>query len=473
MNVSSPPGRRHRITVKGEQSAGGGGGVDIDIVPLGERALRSILDHVFAVGDGAETNYLEVKSTLDLTSTEGVAKVAKFLLGAANRRPQEAARYFHGYAVLVIGAQKGHADGSARGVEAHELEDRLHPYLGTHFPAFEFGRIGVDADREVLFVIAQPPQDGQPIFPCHKSFHGVKGQERLDDGAVYVRGASNTRPARAGEILALVERARGGGKPPIKLDVGVLGSINRVDRIDEVMERLYEFEEVEFAGPRPATEETFSVGLLASSVFGTSQPAGPEERARRLEAWKHEKPTHIRQGRAHFLGVALAGAGIRVISRDRFVAKPHLILTFHDCEAFDYYEADDADYSKVVEPVVPQQNPYGIGFNPSDLRIAPRGYPVSWSNRGDSVEVILTPESFRPNVTWVSDQDDYVLLARNPQAPVVTVTWVLTEDGNDATTTGELEITPGDLADAADLLRASFFDDTETPSADGPRPNTN
>src|SRR5665648_623681 len=108
-------------------------------------------------------------------------------------------------------------------------------------------------------------------------------------------------------------------------------------------------------GMHPLSHRTHQPLLRhATSVFGTSQPAGPEERARRLEAWKHEKPTHIRQGRAHFLGVALAGAGIRVISRDRFVAGPHLILTFHDCEAFDYYGADDADFGKVVEPVVPQ-----------------------------------------------------------------------------------------------------------------------
>lgn len=426
------------------------------MIPLGERALGSILDHVLAVGDESETNYLEVKSSIDLISTEGVAKVAKFLLGAANRRPQEAARYFHGYAVLVIGARKGHADGVVRGVEAHELEDRLRPYLGPQFPAFEFGRIGVDTDREVVFVIAQPPQDGQSIFPCHKSFHGGKGQERLDDGAIYLRGASNTRPARAGEVLALVERARGSGKPPINLDVEVLGSISRVERVDEVMERLYEFEEEEFTKPRPAPEETFPAALLASRVFGRSQPAGAEERVQQFEAWKHERPTHIRQARAHFLGVALAGAGIQAISRDRFVAKPHLIVTFHDCEAFDYQEPSDGDLGKVIEPVVHRQDPYGVGF---DLRLAPRGYPVSWRNRGNDVEVIPTPESFRPNAPWVSDQDDYVLLARNPQAPVVNVTWILTEDGNDATTTGELEITPSAHADAAELLRASFFND--------------
>lgn len=431
--------------------------MDVDIIPLGERALRSILDHVLAVGDEAETNYLEIKGSLDLTSTEGVAKVAKFLLGAANRRPQEAARYFYGYAVLVIGAQKESPQGVPRGVEAHELEDRLRPYLGPQFPAFEFGRISVDEGREVLFVIAQPPQDGQTIFSCHKHFQGAKRQENLDDGAIYVRGASNTRPARAGEVLALVERARGGGKSPIDLDVEIVGPISRVERVNEVLERLYEFEEEEFSKPRKPVEDGSPSALLVPSVFGSTQPPSPEERARRLEAWRSEKPAHIDQGREHFLGVAVPGVGIRVVSRDRFVAKPHLIVTFHDCESFDYRVADDADYRKVVEPIVRRQDPYGIGFDPSGPQIAPRGYPVGWTNHGNNVEVTLTPESFRPNVPWTSDQDDYVLLARDPQADVVTVTWVLTEDGNDAVTRGELKVPTGDLIDAADLFKTAFF----------------
>lgn len=164
--------------------------LDTNVIPLGERALRGILDHVTAVGDEAETTYLEVKSSVELSSKAGVAKVAKFLLGAANRRPHEAARHFDGYALLVIGAQKNSSPGVPRGVEAHEVEDRLRPYLGPEFPAFEFRRIGVDAENEVLFVIAQPPKNGQSIFPCHKSFQG-------DDRATASRTARSTCEAPA------------------------------------------------------------------------------------------------------------------------------------------------------------------------------------------------------------------------------------------------------------------------------------
>lgn len=432
-------------------------GLDTGTLPLGERSLRLILDHVLAVGDEAETTYLEVKSSLDLSSKTGVAKVAKFLLGAANRRPQEAPRHFRGHAVMVIGAQKDAAPGVPRGVEAHELEDRLRPYLGPQFPAFEFGRIGVDDASEVLFVIAQPPQDGQPIYPCHKTFQSDDRRDSLEDGAVYVRGTSNTRPARAGEVLALVERARGGGKPPIELEIAILGSIGRVGSVDKVIDRLYQFEEEQFRATPEPVRSTSLLTITPPNFFGRPEPRSAEDRAARLVSWRNEKSTNISKGREHFLGVALPGAGIRVVSRDRFIAKPHLIVTFHNCEALEFREADDADFEKVVEPVVRQQSRYVLGPDPSDYRITPRDYPVGWTNQGDDVEVTLTPESFRPNVPWTSDQDDYVVLARDPRAGSVAVTWVLTEDGNNEVTRGEFEAPAADLVDASDLLKAVFF----------------
>ncbi|WP_230207839.1 hypothetical protein [Microlunatus sp. Gsoil 973] len=427
------------------------------MIPLGERALRSILDHVIDVGDEAETTYLEVKSSADPTSKSGSVKIAKFLLGAANRRPQEAAHHFRGYAVLVIGAGKGSVQGVPRGVEAHELEDRLQQYLGPQFPGFEFGRVSVDDDREVLFVIALPPEDAQTIFPCHKGFQGEDRRDSLENGAIYVRGTSNTRPARAGEVLMLVERARGGGKSPIDLDVQILGSIGRVDRIDEVMEVLRRFEEERFTKPEVPTERPAAYAFLASDLFRRTKPMSADERAERLEAWRRKRASHISKGREHLLGVGLPGVGIRVVSRDRFVAKPHLIVTFHGCEVIDHRDVDDADYSKLVEPVVSQQGPYRIGLDPSLYRVVPREYPVDWENYGDDAKITLTPESFRPNVPWESNVDDYVLVARDSEAATVSVSWVLTEDGNDTVTTGDFEIPVSELIDAADLIRSTFL----------------
>lgn len=450
----SPPDDSHACT----------SALDTRGIPLGERSLRGVLDHVIAVGDEAETPYLEVKSPLDMSSKATAAKIAKFLLGAANRRPHEAARHFQGYAVLVIGAQKDSAPGVPRGIEAHELEDRLRPYLGPQFPAFEFGRIGVGSDREVLFVIAQPPEDGQTIFPCHKSFQSDDRRDSLEDGTIYVRGTCNTRPARYGEVLALVERARGGGKRPIDLEVQVIGGIHRVDRVEEILEQLRGYREEQFSKePEPKQKRAFDPASfpLASKVYGSPKPLSKADRTDALATWHAKKAEHIAEGREHLLGVGLSGAGIRVVSRGRFVAKPHLTITFHGCELIDYLDQDDADFDKAVEPVVRTQHPLGPNFDHTVLRPIPRGYPVSWSNRGEDAEIVLTPESFRPDVPWTSDQDDYVLVTRDPRASSLDVSWVLTEDGNDDVVTGEFRVPTEDMVDAAELFKSVFVKKTE------------
>ncbi|MDT8913751.1 hypothetical protein [Amycolatopsis sp. PS_44_ISF1] len=80
-----------------------GGWVSANVVPLGVRILWSVLDHVVANGDAAETSYLEAKSTAHIAVKQGLVQVVEFLLACANRLPEDAARHFEGYAVLVIG----------------------------------------------------------------------------------------------------------------------------------------------------------------------------------------------------------------------------------------------------------------------------------------------------------------------------------------------------------------------------------
>lgn len=352
--------------------------LDTSVIPRAEPALQNILDHVIAVGDEAETNYLEVKGPLDMSSKAAVAKIAKFLLGSTNRRPKAAAPYFHGYAVLVIGAQKGDAAGVPRGNEAHELEDRLRFYLGPQFPAFEFGRIGVDAAHEVLFVIAQPPEDGQTIFPCHKEYQGDNRSNSLEDGAIYVRGQSNTRSARAGEVLDLVERARGADKPPIQLEVDVGGMIHRIGRVGEALERIYEYTEEKFTEQPEIAQGTLSRGSIRPKLaaFGSPAPPSAEDREEALARWRAQRGEYIAKGRAHLLGVGLSGSGIRVVSRDRFVSRPRLVVTLHGCELIDHLPSDDADLDKLAEPVMRPPTPFAH-LNYAVLSSLSRDYPVA------------------------------------------------------------------------------------------------
>jgi hypothetical protein len=238
--------------------------------------------------------------------------------------------------------------------------------------------------------------------------------------------------------------------------VNVLGSIGRVDRVDEVMEQEYEFTEQDFIKRQEATPSAFSFTLPVPNILGGPTYLSAEDRAERLDSWKKRKPEHMAKGRLHFLGVALPGTGLRVVSRGRFVTKPHLTVTFHGCEVLDHLDANDADLDKVVEPVVRSERPYGFGFDTTDLRFRPRDYPVAWTNRDQDAEVTLSPESFRPNAPWTSEQDDYVIVVRDPRMSVVTVSWVLTEDGSDVVTSGDFKVPVADVVDAADLLSAGF-----------------
>ena len=435
----------------------GGSKLDTDVVPLGERAQRQVLNHVVAVGDEAESHYLEIKGALDLSKTVDVVKVAKFLLGAANRLPETATHHFQGHAVLVIRAEKGHATGVPRGLELHELEDRLRAYLGPQFPPYEFGRISVESDREVLFVIAQPPQDGQDIFVCHKDFQGQDHKDNLRDGAIYVRGSSNTRTAKAGDVLALVERARGGNKPPIELDVEILGAINRVDRVDEVMEQLYNSVEEKFTKPPEPAEETPYPAFLGAELLRRSRPLTTEDRAAHLETWRRDRAEHIERGREYLLGVVLPSCSIQVVS-NRFVAEPHLVVTYHHCTIVPYRSAEDPDLDKVVEPVVQSSDhPLGVVPDLDDYLLTPVGHPVVWKQAGNNAEVTLTPRSFRPGMPWSTPEDDYVVVTNDPDAELVRVSWALTEEGSDDVSRGEFEVAPAAREDAGQLLFDVFL----------------
>lgn len=421
--------------------------MDTDITPLGERSWRTILQHVLEHGDRAETRYLEVKSTLDFTAALGKAKVAKFLLGAANRMPDSAMRDFHGYAVLVIGAALGRAEGIPGGVEPHELEDQLRPYLGTGFPQWELGRLPAENGREILFVVAPPPKLGQPIYPCRKPFQPdgkADKKDELTEGAIYVRGPSNTRLAKAGEVDELVARARGGGKPPLDLDLQISDTICFIDRLDDLLDLLYEHEEQKHQEP-PAQSSAF----LAMKMPGFS---GNETA---LADWRADRSENLRKGRNHLVGAGLPA--LRVTARSaRYVAKPRLTITFRECEAFDYIAPEDARHRSVVTPIPETDGIPGLlgarAFEIPDFRH--RDDPVGWENVGSDAVVSIELESFRPNSPWMMRSNDLVIKARTA-AESIDVYWQLTEEGNDQLRSGETTVTV-ERVNAVDLYSSLF-----------------
>jgi hypothetical protein len=70
---------------------------------MGEMGWAALVAYAAASDDRIERYFLEVKSDVDLNTKAGRAKVAKFILGAANRDPGQVARRFGGHAVMLLG----------------------------------------------------------------------------------------------------------------------------------------------------------------------------------------------------------------------------------------------------------------------------------------------------------------------------------------------------------------------------------
>ena len=76
--------------------------LDLSRLPIGHLGWKHFVDEVGTYDDRHERHFLELKSDVPLDSDKNRAKVAKFILGTANRSPDAAASYFDGHALLVL-----------------------------------------------------------------------------------------------------------------------------------------------------------------------------------------------------------------------------------------------------------------------------------------------------------------------------------------------------------------------------------
>lgn len=166
------------------------------------------------VGDKAESQGLEVKSTLCFNAggerNQSFVKIIKFILGAANRDELKAFRDFNGYGVMLIGISKGEVHGVENVPEQHPFEDFAKAYFGTAIPSYRFVTHTFEG-RTLLFVLVDPPINGQKIYICSKNYQAQeKGADRLTDGAVYYRDSTQTKIADSVQLRDIINRLLGG-----------------------------------------------------------------------------------------------------------------------------------------------------------------------------------------------------------------------------------------------------------------------
>lgn len=163
--------------------------------------LIALVQAVTKTDEHNEHTWIEWKSTLDLGDKSGHYHLAKHILGFANRPVSVAQVHAGGHGYVVVGAEPGSVAGITT-VDQAVLVPQIVRYVGP-IPRWRAEYVLVDG-QQVLVVIVDPPQQGDPIFPV---------RYQLDShakGTILVRRPGSTNRADEHEIDQLVARVRSG-----------------------------------------------------------------------------------------------------------------------------------------------------------------------------------------------------------------------------------------------------------------------
>ncbi|WP_404430685.1 hypothetical protein LG299_12450 [Microbacterium lacus] len=456
--------------------------LDTSQAPRGVLAAQRLVAAVAEVGDLAERHYLELKSTLDLSSKRDKEKIAKFVLGAANRMPDIAAGAFEGYAAMVIGVSEGVIKGVPP-VEMMELAKIVQQYVGAGGPRWDVIWVPIEGStKQVLVVLVDPPQVGQPPFACRSS------GDSLTSGRIYVRADGETREANADEFDLLLKR--GAAMPKVEVDfaIEVVGTISHLaEDHDRTVEEYVSLQRARLIDALRARESTTTIDAddsgpvasgfagLAPGIKGAASFARamqiPEDRTEleyldSIDQWE----TQFREAWQAATTVIAAGLLTPVIVR----VTNRTTTFFHDVEvelhlegdvfAHDYLDHEgDVDFSYLDLPYPPR------AWGPSMMSFGSSGHPdlsfmlpsnhtayippsISFRN-GGSVDLDLNVGELRPLGGYESEDEEFVLIITDDGLRSVHGTWQLTARDHNEVFRGEINITATDVCDITATAR--------------------
>ena len=176
--------------------------------------------------DSTEPEWLEWKSTLDLSKGSDGLMIAKEILGLANRPPERARLHCEGVGYVVVGAAGGNVLQGVAAVDLATVQQIIDGYVGsgTEAPSFAMQYHSIDG-KNVCMVTVEAPRPGDAIFALHKSGQ-LRGGAQYDNGTVFVRRGSSTMRATAPDLQALQRRLLAVGRSDSpELQVTVTGDV--------------------------------------------------------------------------------------------------------------------------------------------------------------------------------------------------------------------------------------------------------
>jgi len=471
-------------------------GLDVSRAPRGVLAASQLVEAVARIGDLAERHFLELKGPEDLNSKANKQKVAKFILGAANRMPDKAAEAFEGCAVMILGITKDGVVGLPP-IEMLELNKVVEQHLGPNGPRWDIVRVPVkDSANEVLVIVVEPPQAGQPAWICRASGDG------LTDGRVYIRADGETREATSAEQDLLRERGATAAAGPVELDVRVVGKVTPI-LVDEARTleayisttraRLLDAlpkpaEKVEVTGvnvPKgfkaSSADPLADYAKLSESLAKAAQSVAasgifdsiPEKRTeaqyrQQIDAWEAELREAWPEIVLEFASYINSQNEVEVVNKTTTFLHDvevniHLdgdVTTVEPRETPDRVKDLDVELPNVPRIWGPQRRNFGVGpgfdatlFSP---HINPGNYRPSnsnWRNSG-SVDNDVIVGDLRPKATFRTDDEESVLLIVGDAPDKVTGTWSATVRGYNEVFTGTLEVEVAEQRDLTTAVRA-------------------
>jgi hypothetical protein len=389
---------------------------------------------------------LELKSAQLLENKNGWGRVARFMLGAANRDPAAASRYLEGRAVLILGVEDDKTVTGVGDIDPAHVQDGTGKYLDVDGPRWELRRVPVSgSDHSVAVIEVQPPELDK-VFVCQDTGGGNRS------GAVYVRRMGQTAEADYGEMKTRLQAAASARSIRADIEVELTGAAYSLAGMDELNDAYIEALMTE-ARMRHDGDNAGRLGLASySSLFGT----GPDrlEAVERFDRWAVERRGDWPERRDTLVGLLGQGVGMTVSNKgSRVLEAPAVRITVRQARAVVWRDPAEDTLRHSAFPSSMASNeylPYVGALDPVDLAgVSPLGYPLEWENTDpDSVTVEFQPSALRPGQPSKIDPDDYVLIAVDTHAERVIVEWSATFRDVEGVLRGEITLPVVPILDA-------------------------
>ncbi len=388
-------------------------------------------------------------------------------------------------------------------IEMLALAQVIQPFLGAAGPRWDIVRVPVEQSaNQVIVILVDPPQMGQPPFICRASGEG------LQNGRLYFRGDGETREPTADELDLLM--ARGNSRPPapVELDVSVVGTvvpliIDAGRTLDEFVGKTRQRLLDAIAGPErdpnrssesgsglglldpPCTAPGLSAGMVrlvmgqpsaARGLAAFAESAMPESRTEdeyrvEIDVWERRFREAWPDAIEQFVGCALHANEVSVVNKTQtFLRDVEVRLHLNGAVEVVVHEgdADEPELPDLDLPPPPREWGPTSGANPLNLAnpinlaalIPPSLHAsqlhvpssTSWKTTG-SVDVSIDVGDLRPEATFTSDDGECTLVIRGDVPTAIGGTWTATAHGYNEVFRGEVEVEVAEPALLTDMLR--------------------